>query len=91
MVEIYATLSKFVAKGRPEGSFLCWHNIVLASMDFANVLISHLYSPVRHLSCHGTKKKPTKQPNLKELSEFQTENNGRHTGHANTVRTEVIN
>lgn len=37
------------------------------------------------------KKKPTKQPNLKELSEFQRENNGRHTGHANTMRTEVIN
>lgn len=92
MVEIYATLSKFTPKGRTEDSFLCWHNTVSASMGFADVLISHLHSPVRQLSCLGTKKKkPTKQPKLKEPSEFHTENTGRHTGCANTMRTEVMN
>lgn len=94
MVEIYATLSNIMPKGRTEDVFLCWHNTVLASMGFADALISHLYSPVRHFSYYGKKKeekKPTKQPNLKELSEFQTEIIVRHTGHANMMRTEAMN
>lgn len=42
------------------------------------------------MPCHK-KNPPTKQLTLKEPSEFQTENNGRHTGHAKTMRTELIN
>lgn len=60
MVEIYATLSNIMPKGRTEDVFLCWHNTVLASMGFADALISHLYSPVRHFSYHGKKKKKKK-------------------------------